>query len=306
MAVSKGQSLELFFIDGRPDGMLTAEVFNWTGHVLMTPRTQLTQALQRREARYTGVYVLLGENDEGEALAYIGESEDIGDRIRNHDTKLDWWTSAILITSAANNLHKAHVKYLEARLVEEARRAGKLKLANGNTPPRSSLSEAATTNMEQFIEHILLVLPAIRVDGFLLKTRPQSDGASRKAPADGVSEALFELKTPKHGVSATAKLEGGEFVVQAGSVGRLNWEGTPTHNYRTLFDELTNSGVFAPQGAQRVFTQAYAFRSPSAAGAVLNGRATNGPESWKVAGNGAKTYRQWEAEQLVAQRPAAN
>ena len=32
-----GKSLELFFIDGRPDGMLTAEVFNWTGHVLMTP-----------------------------------------------------------------------------------------------------------------------------------------------------------------------------------------------------------------------------------------------------------------------------
>ena len=25
---TKGQSLELFFIDGRPDGMLTAEVFN--------------------------------------------------------------------------------------------------------------------------------------------------------------------------------------------------------------------------------------------------------------------------------------
>ena len=48
--ITKGQSLELFFIDGRPDGMLTAEVFNWTGHVLMTPRTQLADALKRREA----------------------------------------------------------------------------------------------------------------------------------------------------------------------------------------------------------------------------------------------------------------
>ena len=27
----QGRSLELYFIDGRPDGMLTAEVFNWTG-----------------------------------------------------------------------------------------------------------------------------------------------------------------------------------------------------------------------------------------------------------------------------------
>src|SRR5690606_12094469 len=109
------RSLELYFIDGRPDGMLTAEVFNWTGHVLVTPRTQITTALGRKEARYTGVYILLGEQ-EGTPLAYVGEGEDISYRIRNHDTRKDWWTTAVLVTSAANNLHKAHVQYLEARL----------------------------------------------------------------------------------------------------------------------------------------------------------------------------------------------
>tara|TARA_Y100001933_G_C18633779_1_gene411492 strand:+ start:367 stop:471 length:105 start_codon:yes stop_codon:yes gene_type:complete len=31
MINNKGQSLELFFIDGKLDGMLTVEVFNWTG-----------------------------------------------------------------------------------------------------------------------------------------------------------------------------------------------------------------------------------------------------------------------------------
>jgi hypothetical protein len=31
MAETVGRSLELFFIDGKPDGMQTAEVFNWTG-----------------------------------------------------------------------------------------------------------------------------------------------------------------------------------------------------------------------------------------------------------------------------------
>jgi len=75
-----GRSLELFYIDGRPDGMLTAEVFNWTGHVLMTPRTKLSAALARPEARYTGVYLLLGEQD-GDPRAYVGECEDIAARI---------------------------------------------------------------------------------------------------------------------------------------------------------------------------------------------------------------------------------
>ena len=58
---AQGRSLELFFIDGKPDGMLTAEVFNWTGHVLVTPRTQISEALKRKEARYTGIYLLFGE-----------------------------------------------------------------------------------------------------------------------------------------------------------------------------------------------------------------------------------------------------
>ena len=45
---AQGRSLELFFIDGKPEGMLTAEVFNWTGHILMTPRTQISEARKRK------------------------------------------------------------------------------------------------------------------------------------------------------------------------------------------------------------------------------------------------------------------
>src|SRR6056297_1636989 len=162
MAINrKGQSLQLFFIDGKPDGMLTAEVFGWTGHVLMAPRTQIREALRRKEASYTGVYILAGEK-QGEPFAYIGEGEDIGDRIRNHDSRKDWWSTAILVTTAANNLNKAHVKYLEARLVEEARDIGKVHLENGTTPARPGLTEADEANMEAFLDRILMVLPAIR------------------------------------------------------------------------------------------------------------------------------------------------
>ena len=50
-----GLSLELYYIDGNPEGMLTAEVFNWTGHVLKTPRMQISQALSRPEAKFTGI-----------------------------------------------------------------------------------------------------------------------------------------------------------------------------------------------------------------------------------------------------------
>jgi hypothetical protein len=295
---SKGQSLELFFIDGKPDGMLTAEVFNWTGHVLMTPRTQLSAALKRPEARYTGVYLLFGEDESG-PLAYIGEGEDISARIKSHDTAKDWWTSAVLITTAGNNLNKAHVKYLEARLIEEARKIGKVGLENGNTPARPSLSEAARANMENFLEYILMVLPALRIDSFLASTRPKSAPASATGASAEGAPVVFELHTPKHGIHAIARLEDGEFVVQTGSNARHAWvgKGSESSTYGKLFVELLKTGVLSEQAGRCVFSENYAFKSPSAAAAVVNGRPANGTLEWKLQGSG-KSYKDWEAEKL--------
>jgi hypothetical protein len=58
-------------------------------------------------------------------MAYIGEVENIAERIRTHDTRKDWWTTAVLVTTSANELNKTHVKYLEARLIENARWVGR-------------------------------------------------------------------------------------------------------------------------------------------------------------------------------------
>jgi hypothetical protein len=297
MTNTAGRSLELYFIDGRPDGMLTAEVFNWTGHVLMAPRTQIAAALARKEARYTGVYLLLGEL-EGEPTAYVGEGEDISERIRSHDTRKDWWTTAVLVTSAANNLHKAHAKYLEARLVEQARLVGRVALDNGNTPPRPGLSEAAQANMEAFLDYLFMVLPALRIDMFLQATRPRREVVA-DIPAG--TTARFELVNRKHKLKATATLEGGDFIVEAGSLARASWEGrnTESSGYAQLRDELQRMGVLVAQGEACVFTQNYAFKSPSAAAAVVNGRPTNGTFEWRLEGGGM-TYKEWEHQRLEA------
>lgn len=298
MTVSpRARSLELFFIDGRPDGMLTAEVFNWTGHVLMTPRTQLADALKRSETGYTGVYLLFGEND-GEPLAYIGEAEDVSDRIRNHDSRKDWWDTAVIITSAANNLNKAHVRYLESRLIEEARAIGQIKLENGNSPSRPGLSEAAQANMEAFLDYIMMVLPALRIDSFLRNTRPAPRPTERNELM--AATPIFELKTPSHGITATARLENGEFVVLVGSLARTKWVGQSSGHtgYKQLHDDLVRTGVIQDHdGKLRIFTENYAFKSPSAAAAVVNGRPANGTLEWKVQGQN-KTYKEWEAGQL--------
>ncbi|HPD93723.1 MAG: GIY-YIG nuclease family protein [Rhodobacter sp.] len=295
MTVS-GRSLELYFIDGRPEGMLTAEVFNWTGHVLRVPRLQVVEALRRAETGHTGVYLLIGDEADRPRL-YVGETEDLRERLRDHVVKKDWWNTAILITTAGDALHKAHVKYLESRLVEIARDAGKAVLDNGNTPPRSSLSESHVANMEAFLETLLMVLPAIRVDLFLNK-------ATATPRKEAPPARLFEFKMPRHNIAARAELRNEDRVVLAGSLARAEWAGDRRHaeTYWVLHDELLANGtiVVGPSGAR--FATDYAFSSPSAAAAVVAGTARNGRTDWKSVDTG-QTYAEWEAAQVTEGTP---
>ncbi len=299
-----GRSLELYFIDGRPDGMLTAEVFNWTGHVLVTPRTRLKEALARPQSSFTGVYLLLGERD-GKPLTYIGEGEDIAARMRSHEAGKDWWTTAVLVTSAANNLHKAHAKFLESRLVEEARKVGVMPLDNGNTPPRPGLSESAQANMEAFLDYLFMVLPAVRIDMFVQNVRPTGPvvvEATRRASINQSPATLdathFQLESRKHGLRADALLIDGEFVVQAGSLAQgKDGVGSGAGSYSELIRELVATGVLVRRDEHYVFSSSYAFKSPSAAGAVVLGYNVNGTIVWKTLDG--RTYKDWEAAQLA-------
>ena len=292
----QGRSLELFFIDGKPDGMQTAEELNWTGHVLLTPRTRIVDALKRRQAQHTGVYLLLGDDDSGGPLLYVGESENMAERIRSHDAGKDWWTTAVFITTSANSLHKAHVRYLEARLVEIARSVGRIALDNENQPGGASLPEAAENSMAVFLDTLMMVLPAMRIDCFLDGGRPER---AAPAPAD-TSTPVFELIIKKYGIAATAVFENGEMVVQADSVVRDAWHGRNRKHigYQDLHADLLRTGVLKLDGGNAVFTRNYAFTSPSAAGAVVTGRQTNGAIAWRLQGSG-KTYKEWEAESLA-------
>jgi hypothetical protein len=152
-------------------------------------------------------------------------------------------------------------------------------------------------NMEAFLENILMLLPALRIDSFVKDARPEPPTISGSKP---VSDApLFELRVPDRGVNATARLIGAEFVVQKGSVTAKSWDSRYDNTtYAHLYAELVKTGTLQEQGEQRVFTENYAFSSTSAAASVVNGRPWSGPVAWKLQGQ-QKTYKMWEAEKLA-------
>ena len=152
--------------------------------------------------------------------------------------------------------------------------------------------------MDDFLENIYLVLPALRYDFF---------SENRKFPALELPketlrpEVRFVTMVPELRIPAHAVLMDEQFVVQAGSGARLDWIGTDGGHagYQALFNELVDQGVLVENGDHRVFSDSYGFSSTSAAGAIIKGRATAGPTTWKVE-NTNQTYREWEADQLNA------
>jgi hypothetical protein len=316
--MNKGRTLKVFLVDGAPNGLLTAEIMNWTGHVITGPRSRLPELIQRPEAQRTAVYFLVGP-DQGAGIGtqvYIGETDDAARRLAQHNKPedkggRDFWERVCVVTSKDANLTKGHIKYLESRLITVAKAAGRCELVNGTDPEYTGLPEADRSDMEFFLEQIQTLLPVLGYD--FLRARPQAPEQlqSTTTQATGIPKVspVFTGDVRKYGITARAQEIDGEFVVFKGSKARREWEGVDI-SYTKLFHELVRNGILAPtsDGLLNEFTQDYAFASPSAGAAVVAGRAANGRIHWLVQESGA-TYGHWAEEQVnraAANAPASN
>lgn len=247
--MSAGKSVRLFLADGTPGGLLTAEIMNWTGHVIAAPRSELAALLKRPELVRTGIYVLLGDDPEspGSMRAYIGEGDDVSIRLRQHARPesqggKDFWDRAVVLTSKDANLTKAHARYLESRLLTLARDARRVGLLNSTAPPTLPLPESDQSDMEYFINQVKIVLPVLGVN--LLRSTSTPLAPSAGSP-NGVNESPIFVLTSKAGADARAQEVDGEFTVRAGSRARQTWVGTES-SYKKLREQLQRSGALQP------------------------------------------------------------
>lgn len=294
-----GKHIELFLVDGVPGGLTTAEVAGWTGHVLAGPRSDLVAILKRDEAQRNGAYVLLGDDDTavGGIRCYIGRSENLAQRLRNHDANKTYWDRVVLITARDDAFNEGHWGYLEAELLRRAKEAERADIMNDNTPQGRKLSEAQRSDMQAFVEQLEVVLPVLGVS--VLRTRRKA--ATSVTPV--TESPIFRLALPKKGVDASAQADGDEFVMLEGSrvVGAWRGRGRTDSTMRAYaaltarFEKLVADGSIRLEGDVGVLTRDVPFTSPSAAGAIATGRSCNGRVSWTWEGG---TYADWERRGL--------
>ena len=271
-------SLRIFVADGDPDGLRIAERSNWIGKAVVFPRALLPKVKNREEFNHTGVYLLLGprENGEGELL-YIGEGDPIRPRLDSHYANKDFWTKAVFFVAGAGHLNKAHVQFLESRLVRLASSAKRVPLENNNTPTEPSLSEADRADMEVFLGNMLSMLPVLGIHAFELPDSQPKGG--KKDPA----QTLLSCKGK--GITATGYDTTQGFVVKSGSqaVGLDDEPASLAIHVPSVLKmrrDLLSRGVFKKSGEYLITTQDYTFSSPSLAAAVMLGRSANGRTEW--------------------------
>jgi hypothetical protein len=301
LSVSLGKSIRLYLADGTPGGLLTAEIMNWTGHVVAAPRSDLAGLLRRPEASRTGIYLLLGDDPDslGGLLAYIGEGDDVGKRLYQHARAedqggKDFWDRAILLTSKDANLTKAHARYLESRFITLAGQARRSRLINGTAPAPLPLPEADVSDMEYFISQAKIVLPVLGVNILRSAATAGNGGAGAVSGLSPASSPVFVLHVKKDGITARAREIDGEFTVLEGSCARASWTGSQ-HTYKALHNKLAGDGALVPEpgGAAVRFARDQVFASPSAAAAVITGRQANGRVEWKAEGSGI-SFGSWQ------------
>ncbi len=261
-------TIKLFLPTGSARSLRTAEISNWSGKAIAGPRSEIDELAKRDELNKPGVYILTGTDLEtGDPCIYIGEAEIVKTRLRQHRDK-DFWIHVIVFISKDENLTKAHIKYLEGKLIEKATQIGKTKLENGQASG-AILPESDLADMDVFLDKIYQLLPVLGTDVF---TPVTTQGPKKKATI---------LYCTKKGFQAQGQRNENGFVVFKGS--RISLNETPSvpkaaKDHRTI---MLDKGILSLEDKYYVLTKDYEFSSPSLAAAVVRGASANGLTEWK-------------------------
>lgn len=256
-----GKTITTYLIDGDPNGAQELTISNKICKMVIIPRANLSIINKREGLEYPSFYILLGENDEMTPEAYIGETENFRERVRDHDYKKDFWQKALIFISKDGAMTKADVQYLEHIAYAESKQANRYSLAgNKQIPKAPNLPEHQKDSMDGFFKDIKFLTSFVGCNIF--------DVVQEK------EKHIFYIKG--RGCEARGFYDGSGFTVLKGgviakdSVSSMSWK-----DRDRLVKELSIT-----QDGKTVLEYDKTFSSPSTAATFCLGRNTNGWIKW--------------------------
>lgn len=299
-----GKSIRVYLADATVTGIRYAELVNWTGHAIACPRNRLSELPSWPEAAKPGIYFLFESRfGDSKPVAYIGESENVLQRLITHDRNKEFWNEVVIFTSKDENLTKAHIKYLESSLVSLAKQADRFQLDNGNTPPESSLPRADRDAMAEFVDNIRMVLGILgyQILEPILRTKTPLEVATGTTPVGSVASMASDLIFRVNNLTAFGALTDEGFVLKKGS--QLSCTNTDSFPRKlvSMKERLLAKGELVADNQSLVATEDILLSSSSYAAAIVAGTSRSGPQSWKTPAG--KTLKDLEDATLPDAQP---
>ena len=165
--MSSPYTIRIFVPEGDPNGLRIIENMNWTGTGVAFPRDKWASALKHGDIKKPGIYILWGYSNSAEdprPRVYIGEGDNVSDRIDSHLEHKDFWGNAIVFTS--NNLNKAYIRYIESMLITRAKKYKRCVVENGTEPSKPPMTASDCADADGFLAQMLRILPLVDLNVF--------------------------------------------------------------------------------------------------------------------------------------------
>lgn len=281
-----GKTIELFLVNGTADSLIIAELSNWNGKAIKIPRIEVSSC-DREDITQAGIYFLFCKEDDGSDSVYIGEAENVKERLVQHlrdyqsEKEKYYWSTAVVFIG--RDLNKALIRYLENRFVEIARVSKRYLVLTKNTYRNTVMKESQVAVMEEFVDNVKILINALGYK--VLEPFAQMDSSTTS-----VDDELLYITSGS--VNATGKVTAEGFVVFAGA----------TVNEKMSVKSLSpgmlkqRQKLFDSSKVENLITtEDILFSSSSAAADFILGYSVSGPRTWKT--KDGKSLKKIESKQ---------
>lgn len=273
-----GKTIELFLVNGTADSLITAELSNWNGKAVKIPRIEVASC-NREDIIQAGVYFLFCKEDDGSDSVYIGEAENVKERLVQHlrdyqaEKEKYYWTTAVVFIG--RDLNKALIRYLENRFVDIARACKRYTVITKNTYRNTVMKESQIAVMEEFVDNVKTLISAL---GYKV-LEPLNKPTANQSEKAGVSEKEELHLHLERSIKGLGKVEAdgvrtaeGFVVLQGSHIAAEDDDTIPS----ALKEKRRKVSI-----VDGVLQEDVLFSSPSYAAMFVIGKSANGLTSWK-------------------------
>ena len=259
-----GKTVTTYLVDGDPKGTRYAFISNKICQMFVVPRSNLDYLDKQKKLHKPAFYILIGEDEMAKPQAYIGETENFRERVKDHDQKKTFWQKALIFVSKDADMTKTDVQYLEYLAVQQAKQINRYSIQeNKQTPKEPNLPEYQKDAMDEFFEDIKFLTSFIGISIF-------ETASVNQLP-------VFHFK--RRGANARGVYDGNGFTVLRESV--LSKDAVSSCHAIARRDMIIKDYSQINDNGNPVLTSDISFSSPSTAASICGGCSSNGWVEWK-------------------------